>query len=285
MGLLTSQHIEFSGNNISQIAVAYAALNASTTRIRVIVATRQYDGSTTPDLVGVTFDSGGNDEGLTHWTNARSYETTGGDRHMGAEAWYLDDPTDLSAGDMLIEFQGSTPSVEGVLNIWEFDDECESGASGVDGVDAGTKDPSITLSTRDGLSEILMASYHQIYDASPFTPGGVLSEDYDGGQVVTGCGFAGHGSGTGGSDTASAAGNQQRRMGAVAIEILISSANAIPTIVQDTADAADFSTSQPQLEFTGSDADGDDVRYNIQISDDENFGSGVTLVDSHTTGI
>lgn len=285
MGFLTSQHVEFSGNSVGSSDVSYAALNGSCEKIVVVISSRQYDGSTSPNIASAVFDQGGNDEGLTFITGARAYETIAGDRHMGAEVWYLDTPTDLSAGTFRITWDATISSVEGVLSIYEFDDEGESGASGGIGVYNGSGNPSDSISTRDGNSVVVAGAYWQIYDAAPISAAGILGEDYDGGQNVTGCGWAGHGTGTGGSDTVGCTPTTTRRVGFAAYEVLISSANAIPTIVLDTADSSEFHTGEPELLFTGSDTESDDLRYNVLVSDDENFGSGVTLADSHTTGI
>lgn len=44
---------------------------------------------------------------------------------------------------------------------------------------------------------------------------------------------------------------------------------AAPTIAPNTADAHSFSTDQPTIEFTGTDADSDDLEYEIEICDDQ----------------
>lgn len=55
------------------------------------------------------------------------------------------------------------------------------------------------------------------------------------------------------------------------------------TIALNTTDATDFATdTTPTLEFTGSDADSDDIRYNIQIATDTSFYAG-GLTDTYPT--
>jgi len=59
-----------------------------------------------------------------------------------------------------------------------------------------------------------------------------------------------------------------------------------PTVVLNTADLTDFGAdTTPTLEFTGTDASGSDVRYNIQIDTSSNFDSGgfgsEALLDSY----
>ena len=50
---------------------------------------------------------------------------------------------------------------------------------------------------------------------------------------------------------------------------LLGSENRTPTIVPNTADANNFgSDTTPTIEFTATDEDGDDLRYEIEISDD-----------------
>jgi hypothetical protein len=53
-----------------------------------------------------------------------------------------------------------------------------------------------------------------------------------------------------------------------------------PTISPNTADATDFgSDSTPTIEFTGTDGNADDVRYNFQIDSVSTFDSGGSVVD------
>jgi len=59
--------------------------------------------------------------------------------------------------------------------------------------------------------------------------------------------------------------------------------HAYPTVVPNTTDATDFGTDNtPTLEFTGTDNDGDDLEYEIQISSDNTF-SGETMVHEYDT--
>jgi hypothetical protein len=74
------------------------------------------------------------------------------------------------------------------------------------------------------------------------------------------------------------------------LDIDYSSSNATPTIVPNTGDSTTFTTTTPSFEFTGSDAENDDLTYEIQISDNNTFpgnGSNVTdsLTDAGTGGI
>jgi len=55
--------------------------------------------------------------------------------------------------------------------------------------------------------------------------------------------------------------------------------NAPPTVTLDTADASNLS-SLPALAFTGTDAQGDTVRYQVQISDASDFADGSNLRDN-----
>lgn len=57
-----------------------------------------------------------------------------------------------------------------------------------------------------------------------------------------------------------------------------------PEVVQDTADEAEFTTATPELLFTGTDPGSDDIRYEIQISDNAEFEDGDQTGDSCTTG-
>jgi hypothetical protein len=58
--------------------------------------------------------------------------------------------------------------------------------------------------------------------------------------------------------------------------------NSVPTVALDTPDEQVFTTDTPTVEFTGSDTELDDLRYNIQIADNDIFQSGVTITDEQT---
>jgi hypothetical protein len=62
------------------------------------------------------------------------------------------------------------------------------------------------------------------------------------------------------------------------------SSNVPPTVVLNTSASSVFNDTTPTLEFTGSDDDDDDIRYQIQISDNNTFLSGSNLRDNHSTG-
>ncbi|NJN55857.1 MAG: hypothetical protein HC804_14605 [Anaerolineae bacterium] len=69
------------------------------------------------------------------------------------------------------------------------------------------------------------------------------------------------------------------------IMYMAAATNDPPTVALDTADEATFNDSTPTLEFTGTDADGDDIRYNIQITDNpDGFAGGVELEDNYDPG-
>ena len=66
------------------------------------------------------------------------------------------------------------------------------------------------------------------------------------------------------------------------LEIDYSPLNATPTVILNTADAVTLSDT-PTVEFTGTDAESDDITYEIQISDDPNFSTdGIQVTDSLT---
>jgi hypothetical protein len=54
-----------------------------------------------------------------------------------------------------------------------------------------------------------------------------------------------------------------------------------PTVALNTADSSSFG-STPTLEFTGTDLQGDDVRYQIQISAETDFADNTAIADSNT---
>jgi hypothetical protein len=57
-----------------------------------------------------------------------------------------------------------------------------------------------------------------------------------------------------------------------------------PTIALNTADATAFTTATPTVEATATDAEANDCRYNVQISDNAGFASGTNLGDSYAPG-
>lgn len=69
------------------------------------------------------------------------------------------------------------------------------------------------------------------------------------------------------------------------IAVFSADAGDPPTVTLDTTDATAFTTLTPTLLFTGTDADLDDIFYEIQISNNAAFSdSGITLTFEHDSG-
>ncbi len=70
-----------------------------------------------------------------------------------------------------------------------------------------------------------------------------------------------------------------------AVAVFKEDVGGVPAITLDTADASEFSVDTPTLEFTGTDPDDDDVRYQIQITDNPDaWASGSELEDNYSSG-
>ena len=68
------------------------------------------------------------------------------------------------------------------------------------------------------------------------------------------------------------------------VDVTSGPANSSPTIALNTADASTLDTT-PTVEFTGSDADDDDLRYQVQVTDNpDGFTGGDVVVDSLESG-
>lgn len=78
---------------------------------------------------------------------------------------------------------------------------------------------------------------------------------------------------TAGTDTQSFTVSGGIYVGILSFAIKQQVSGSAATIVPNTADLTTFATTEPTLEFTGSDADGDDVRYQIQIDSANTFDS------------
>jgi hypothetical protein len=85
------------------------------------------------------------------------------------------------------------------------------------------------------------------------------------------------------SSTTSTPAGQHRSVWAFSAELGV--ANTGPTITPNTADATTFTTTTPTLEFTGDDPDSDDLRYEVQITDNPDaFASGSELEATFPSG-
>lgn len=289
MALLTSQHITTSENGGDGVLdVSYSALDGSTEKVIILLAYSILDAASPNDesIDSLTWDQGGNNESPNQITNAQANTSFAGDRYIAVDAWELDSPT-ATAGTLRIDAAHTGSTIFAIyVSIYEFDSEAETGSSGAVGTHAhGSDDPSITLSTRDGNSVIVGTGQHQVPDANPFTPGTGVTEDLDADTSGTGCSFAGHMDGTGGSDTFTYEQTTGRRNAAVAYEVLQSTGQTSPSVVLDSpADQATVTDSTPQLLFTGTDTEGDDVRYNVQICDQDTFTDGSQQGDVYEPG-
>lgn len=86
------------------------------------------------------------------------------------------------------------------------------------------------------------------------------------------------------SSTTSTPHAQHRSLWAFALELAAAS-NTTPTISPNTADAVVMSTTLPTVEFTGTDTESDDLRYQVQITDNPDaWAGGVEMEDNLSTG-
>lgn len=147
------------------------------------------------------------------------------------------------------------------------------------------EDPtSISLTTTEN-GALVLGGYASRDNNVPTTTDTLLKE-YDAGGNVSGVAYLlGGAAGVHTIDWDRSGVGQSSLFQQAAIELYEDVPGSAPTIVADTVDGALFNTGEPQLKFTGTDADLDDLRYQVQISDDLNFGSGDVLVDQHTTGV
>lgn len=243
--------------------------------IGVVVSVLARTGTGTQgDVTGVTW----NGVALT-----QAVETS--DAVPFTDIWWLADPADGSH-DVVVSFEGGAGAGANTLQIVVFwaDSDAALELGDVNTVAAGSADPTSIDVLPDATGALCVSSYASQDNNVP-TTSETLIQDYDAGGDVAGASYL-----IAGSATTQTLDWNRNTPG---LSTIFNMAAAVfqepgtgssPTVTIDTANAAEFSTAEPTLLFTGSDADLDDIRYNVQIGTSPAFVSGSTLEDDYDSG-
>jgi len=197
--------------------------------------------------------------------------------------WYV---TELAGGthDLVVSFAGSGATTLHIVHAYGNSDiEVFLGDTTINRISATTDPVSIDLDTTAGGA--LCLSGYTTQDNNRATSGETLMQDYDQGGNCFGASYLIAGAaGNYVMDWDRGAAGKSSLFYMTAMELYEASAGSSPTIILNTADDTEFTTDQPTLEFTGSDADLDDVRYNIQVTDNPTFTAGVIVTRELTSG-
>lgn len=216
MGLLTVQTIQVNDTSgDGSISFSYAALNASTTKVVIGFHGYVYDTLSPNECAysSAVWDSGGNDDTVTQVSGAEAVLTFGGDRHIYSHIVAVDSPT-TSAGTLVLNFTTTvTSGITLTATIYEFDSEADSGVGGSVATYTSNSDSGCQTTQTTGANDHVVCSVwsHQVGDANPYSVSGILTtEDLDSDFNSHSFG-AGHGTASGGSDSATVTGDGSAR--------------------------------------------------------------------------
>jgi len=229
------------------------------------------------NVIGVS--GSGNPTGVTWGGVALSPAIETGAPPHSSEWWYLFSPASGTA-DIVVSFAASGINGAQIVVVWgDSDAALTFGDTQTEA--RGTTDPTgISLVTTE-TGELCLSAYASA-DNNVATSGDTLLQDYASGGNSAAASYLIAGSpGTYELDWNRNSTGLASPFNLAAFSMYEAGTGDSPTVTQDTADDAVFYDDTPTLEFTGSDADTDDVRYNIQISDTADFTAGSQLRDNY----
>jgi len=227
--------------------------------------------------------AGGDPTSVTADGNNMTRDATSGDTAPFSDTWRLYDPPS-GTYDVVVNFSGNgTTTGALILNIAVSYSESDAALDLLDNDSSSANSDPTTVTVTTVIGALVIGGYAS--QDNNVAAGDNLSvlDDWDQGGNVAGTGYL---IADGTSETVGwnrSATGQSTTFGFAVAVYYEADAGDPPTVAQDTADETVFNDETPTLAFTGTDPDGDDVRYNIQISDSSDFTSGVALQDKLET--
>lgn len=261
----STESIVSSGTPLTSVTVSSVATGTRTNGyFAVAVSVMTANGAS--DITGITW--GG---------VAMSKAAEAGSGVPYVEWWYkLSDAG--GTADVVVSFSGTGVTSAHISIVWgDSDDALSIGDFG--GVEATTEDPaSISLDTTE--TGALCLGAYSTQDNNVATSGDTLIQDHDAGGNCAGSAHLTAGApGTHTLDWDRNATGISTIFNMAAFEMYEADAGSSPTVALDApADAATINDSTPTAFFTNTDADGDDVTDNIQITNnpDDFIGGEIT---------
>jgi hypothetical protein len=195
--------------------------------------------------------------------------------------WYIIDPTDNATVDVVVSLTDTSLHNFYCAIVWadasstiSLDDN--SSASGT------SQNPTIT-STQTGTNELVVSGLCSNANAidTPGTTDCTELEPSDQGGNVFNAAYSIEGSS--GDATHQYNLTESEVYGVSSLSFQEAVSNDPPTVALDTADQISFNDTTPTVLFTGTDTDTDDIRYNIQISDNPDSWTGGAVVTTSFT--
>lgn len=206
--------------------------------------------------------------------------------NLRTRIYYLVGAADNGTYDVVINYDGGTAATHSAHHtiVWA-DSTAAISLDDYDTTSGTTQNPTITTTPTQGNDLVVSGCYSLANDlGTPVTDKTDLQSHDFGGSCVS----SAYSQPTGSGNCTHTHNFTQSDVYVIAAAAFKDAAvaNNAPTIAQNTADATTFTSLTPTLEFTGSDADSDDLQYEIQISDHPSdfTTSGSTLISSFTTG-
>ena len=266
-----STELEYSSATPATSRTLNIATGTRTNGVLVVAVGVISASSGSGDVTGVTW----NGEALT-----KAIETSSTIPFI--DIWYLVSP-DSGTNDLVVSYASGVTTTH-IVAFWA-DSDSTIALGDTNTVEAGGTDPTSISLTPTVAGALVMSAYVSQDNNVATATSGTLVEEYDQGGNVFGSSYL-----LAPSTSAQTLDWDRNPTGISSVFNIAgavfdeTSSNEQPTIVANTADASTLSDT-PTLEFTGSDADDDDLRYQIQISDNpSSFAGGDVLTEEVDTG-
>ena len=195
-----------------------------------------------------------------------------------SEWWLVTEVTGQE--DLVINIQTAGFTIGHLTVVWG--DAAVEPTVGDTDTNTADEDPSVVTLTTNAAGALMLSGYGTQDNSVAAVDDETLLQDYDAGGNCFGTMYE-IGGAAGNYDLTwdRNAGGQSSNFQHSAFELYEAGGGSPPTIALNTSDAQAFATDQPTVEFTGTDPDGDDVRYNVQIADNAAFDSGSRQTDNY----
>lgn len=197
---------------------------------------------------------------------------------LRADIWYLANPS--SGSNTLTVNYASTVSQYECQASWYVGADDVTVVDDTDGTSGQSTTPAVSLTPTENDQLLVGCAIHEDANAMTTGSGETTIYNFDNGAWVTSSSYDIQTT----AETQSVdwtAGTSDYWAAAGASFFVAADANTSPTVALNTADLSELGTT-PTLEFTGTDAEDDEVTYQIQISDRDDFGGdGILLADNN----
>lgn len=192
---------------------------------------------------------------------------------------------DASSRNWVVTYTGlntATP-ITALMTLSVYDGVLQASPKDTSATATGTTNPTVSV-TPGGDNYFIESTYVSASNNLLVSTNGTILQDFDAGANTLGGDYKIQTAGSGVPQAMAWSNNGTDTWYLLAVTYKLAATGSSPTIALNApADAATTADTTPTLEFTGTDADGDDLRYQVQIGYDTSFPASGTSIQANQT--